>query len=179
MIPSLDPQNVEVAFNLTSFAGRIASAFILLATMWASNTQAWSQDQSSIAGVELLGRGVLYSVNYERYFTERAGLGIGAALYPSGNNRLMIVPLYGSWNPVGDRHSLYLGAGTTLAFGSLGSILPFGEKPSNWSMRAMGTASVGYQYRSFGGFVIRPTVSFLMLGDQRVIWPGIILGRRF
>lgn len=155
----------------------MAHAIILIATLSNSDALAQQEDRPNLVGVELLGRGGLYSFNYERYPTKRVGLGIGLALLEFDGTRI-IVPLYASLNPIGDRHSLYLAAGTTLAGGWGKSSQIFGGS-SDSGFFAFGTVSGGYEYRSFSGFVVRPTVNVLLTTEGNIVWPGITLGYRF
>ena len=137
---------------------------VLLMTAAPAESQPVPRGQPNLAGVELLGRGILYRMNYERYFTERVGLGGGVAAYPGGT----VVPLYLSLNPVGDRHSLYLGAGAT-----------FGFTEDDSDARALGVASIGYQYRSSRGFVVRPFLGVVTDGNETLPWIGITLAKLF
>ncbi len=135
-----------------------------------AEAQSVRRSQPNVAGVELLGRGLIYSVNYERYVRERVGVGVGIAILGStgASSGAAIVPIYLSLNPVGDTHSLYIGTGVTV-----------GIVESGASAGAFGTATVGYQYRSGDGFIIRPSLSVLFAGDLRLLWPGITLARSF
>src|ERR1051325_1434420 len=72
-------------------------------------------DRPNFAGVELLGRGVLYSANYERY-VKRVGFGAGIASWRIDNKTVAIVPMYVSFRPIGNTHSLYLSGGATAGF---------------------------------------------------------------
>ena len=67
----------------------IATALLFL-TDAPVEAQPVPRNQPNLAGVELLGRGILYSVNYERYFTERVGLGGGLVVY-SGTTLVPVV----------------------------------------------------------------------------------------
>jgi hypothetical protein len=164
--------------NSSRLALRMASAVVLLATLPNVDALAQRQDQPNLLGVELLGRGLIYSVNYERSLTPRTGIGMGTAYWNIDKAHIAIVPLYASWNPVGDRHSLYLAAGTTLIYGREKSFL-FDTPGSESAFLAAGTSSVGYQYRSSGGYVIRPALNILLSRHGNIVWPGITLGRRF
>jgi hypothetical protein len=149
-------------------------AIVLLATLL--KVDAVAQDQPNLVGVELLGRGLIYSVNYERNLTQRTGLGVGVAYWSIDKAHITIVPLFASWNPIGDRHSLYLAAGTTLVNGRENS---FWFDNSESGFVAAATSSVGYQYRSPGGFVIRPALNILLSRHGNIAWPGLTIGRRF
>jgi len=59
---------------------RSLSAIVLLVTL--SSSQLLAQSKSAppnMAGIELLGRGLAYSFNYERLLTYRIGVGGGLA----------------------------------------------------------------------------------------------------
>src|SRR6185503_5022288 len=102
----------HLLINPSTLVRRIVSAMILIASLSNVGALAQGQEQPNLFGIELLGRGLLYSANYERYVTPRIGLGVGGAYCSIDGNRVTIVPVYASWTPVGDRHSLYLAAGT-------------------------------------------------------------------
>jgi hypothetical protein len=152
-----------------TFALLIATVFL-----FASNT--WAQEQKNLVGIELLGRAGLYSVNYERWTTFRVGLGAGLEYWYFGRDQhTFIAPLYISSNPIGDRHSLYLSAGATVLF----SNATLFSNSRDYSSGALGTISGGYQFRSRGGFLIRPTVNYIFDGTRGVVWPGVTIGRMF
>jgi len=78
----------------------------------------------NLFGIELLGRGALYSVNYERLLTDRIGAGGGIAVHrvsgaglfeASQRTTTLVMPTYVSWTPVGRTDSPYLSAGVTLS----------------------------------------------------------------
>ena len=139
----------------------------------------------NLLGVELLGRGILCSFNYERLLTDGIGAGGGVALWslsggsffgPSKRSTTLIVPTYVSWTPVGTTHSPYLAAGITVATSKTRE-LSLGD--TRFDSRVFGALTAGYQYRSEGGIVIRPTVSHIISDGDNGFWPGITLGFAF
>lgn len=139
----------------------------------------------NLIGIELLGRGALYSINYERLFTNRIGAGGGISLLslsgsgilsPSQKTTTVLIPAYLSWTPVGSTHSPYLAAGLTWS-SSKAQELFLGN--TRYGSAAFSTITAGYQYRSERGFVLRPTVSRIVTDGDDLWWPGITLGLTF
>jgi len=139
----------------------------------------------NLMGGELLGRGVLYSINYERLLTNRIGVGGGIAVLsvsgaglfaPSSRSTGLILPTYVSWTPVGRTHSPYLAAGVTLSASTADEFLLGNRRYDSF---AFGTLTAGYQYRSESGIVIRPIISNIFDDRGRHWWPGITLGVSF
>lgn len=139
----------------------------------------------NLLGVELLGRGGLYSFNYERQLTSRIGAGAGVSVLslsgaglfsPSRSVTTVILPTYVSWTPVGRTHSPYLSGGFTLLTSRTREFF-LGNTES--TVGAFGTLTAGYQYRSERGIVIRPFVSNIFVDEGNFWWPGITLGVSF
>jgi hypothetical protein len=132
------------------------------------------EQSPNLVGGELMGRGLLVTVNYERFFTNSFGIGAGLMAIGTSDGSGALVPLYVSLAP-GDIHSLYLSAGTTYVGGG-----DTQDYEDTWLM----TASVGYQYHSYGGFYVRPLFTLFVPtadteGDDFLIWPGISIGGSF
>jgi len=128
-------------------------------------------DNPNLVGGELGGRGILYSINYERFFAPQFGLGAGIMGFGTSDGAVALVPLYLSLCPVGNVHSLYLSGGITLALGS-----------DNWDeleTTTLGTGAIGYLYQSPGGFYVRPTINIIFKGEDFLILPGVALGGSF
>jgi len=118
----------------------------------------------NLMGVELGGRAGIYSFNYEHYLGNRVGVGMaGAALVDDGV--VGLVPVYVSFLPVGNIHSLYLSVGALVVAGvsNTDALFPW---PS---------LTVGYQFQSLEGFFLRLSVSNFGLWPL----PGIALGGSF
>ncbi len=125
----------------------------------------------NLIGGELGGKGIIYSIGYERYLRNRVGLGAGMMGFGTSDGGLGLFPLYLSVIPVGDVHSMYLSAGATLASG----FDNWNELHSLW----LGTVTAGYQYQSVGGFFVRPTLNLIFTGDGFLILPGFASGGSF
>ena len=145
------------------------AASVLAILLSATAAQAQSPHGSNFAGVELLGRGILYTLNFERY-ARRAGVGIGIAAWRF-DKTVLVVPMYVSFRPIGQTHSLYLSAGATVGL----QVSTLRTSPT----AVYGTATVGYEHLSKSGLVLRPTYTFLFAPEGGVLWPGFQIGYRF
>jgi hypothetical protein len=130
-------------------------------------------DHPNLIGGELMGRGFVLTVNYERYLNNHFGLGGGIMAIGTSEGHIMIMPLYASFVP-GDTHSLYLSAGGAF----LGGGGSFQDYESTWIMQG----SVGYQFQSPGGFFVRPLFTINEAtsgGGGFLVWPGLTIGGSF
>jgi len=130
-------------------------------------------DKPNLIGGEILGRGIIVTLNYERFVTNNFGLGGGFMAIGGSGGAVAVVPLYLSVVP-GDIHSVYLSAGATLGVDAASSSIE-----SQWVI----TTAVGYQYHSPNGFFVRPLFTLLVPagGDSSdfLIWPGLTIGGSF
>jgi hypothetical protein len=132
-------------------------------------------ERSNLIGGELMGRGVVLTLNYERFLSNQFGLGLGFMAIKVSGDGLAVIPMYASFVP-GDTHSPYFAAGMTLLTG--------GGDIQDWERTWLVTLSVGYQYQSSGGFFVRPFFSYLRptepgTGDQYLLWPALTIGGSF
>ena len=171
------------AVNPFAIARRLIVITALLLAARSANAQTLAGENPNVIGIELLGRAGLYSVNYERFITPRVGFGVGFArdtliggFFSYTRSDSTLVPIYVSWTPIGDRHSIYVGAGTTVSTVKQTDLIS--HAPSR-SWGSIGTATFGYQYRSSRGLLVRPTVSRLFTSTSGTFWPGITLGVTF
>ncbi|MBI4473379.1 MAG: hypothetical protein HY646_11980 [Acidobacteria bacterium] len=154
---------------------RITKPILLIGFMLLVAPPISAQSQSNLVGAELLGRAGIYSANYERLLQPRVGVGIGLAYWRISNGNTLIVPLYASATPIGRTHSLYIAAGATVGI----SNETFWGSNRPYETATFGTVTWGYQFRSPGGFVIRPTVNLFYRDRESVIWPGFTIGHVF
>jgi hypothetical protein len=127
-------------------------------------------EHPNLIGGELGGRGVLFTLNYERFLSNDIGLGVGLMAIKVSDGGVTIVPVYVSFVP-GNTHSPYLSVGATLIAG--------GGDIQDWESSWVGTVSAGYQYHSSSGFFVRPFFSYLVSEDQFLVWPGLTIGGSF
>src|SRR5512147_2883770 len=74
------------------------------------------EDHPNLVGGELAGRGVAFTINYERYLSNEFGLGAGLRAIKVSGGGVTVVPLYASFVP-GNVHSPYFSVGGTLLAG--------------------------------------------------------------
>lgn len=129
---------------------------------------------------EALGNGGLYSVNYDRLFTENFGGRVGVMylstldfFWTSIDNILLIPAILNYF--VGTKHKLELGGG--IVFASVGS---FGFESGSGASNVVGTAVIGYRYQKpEGGFLFRAGFTPLFNSEGVEPWGGISLGFSF
>jgi hypothetical protein len=136
---------------------------------------AQSQEDRNMLGGEALGRAMAYSVNYERTLGARFGVGAGATFWGNGDENLTLIPVYVSATPVGRRHALYLAVGATIGTTNI----PLFTYSTGREGFALGTATVGYQFRSSRRYIIRPVVHYIYGSNSGMFWPGVTIGRTF
>lgn len=173
-IPETPSRALDLARRwITPSAGLLVLAMILLAppTVAAAGVR---EDHPNLVGGELMGRGFVLTLNYERFLNNHFGLGGGIMAIGTSEGAVGIMPLYASFL-TGDTHSLYLGAGGAFLGGG-GSIQGY---ESTWIVQG----SIGYQYQSPGGFFVRPLFTFNQAtagsGGGFIVWPGMTIGGSF
>lgn len=130
--------------------------------------------------VELLGGGVIYSVNYDTRFSEgedKLGCRIGASFVESG----VIIPTQINYLFGENKHKFEIGLGITT----------FLEFDSDGSIYILGSGTLMYRFQKpDGNFLFRaglsptfvPTEDDVLYGDIGKIfwfWPGISFGYKF
>ncbi len=154
----------------------IVLVLALLLGLASTATAGVRDERRTLIGSEILGRGGFITFNLEYFLNNNFGLGGGILAAGNGEGGFLILPLYVSVVP-GDVHSVYLGAGLTMFAGT-----DFGDTDSF----TVFTASVGYQYHSYGGLFVRPTFTLMIAtenttGDtaEEILWPGVTVGGSF
>jgi hypothetical protein len=147
----------------------------------AAHAEGVREARPNIVEIELFGRGLLYSVAFERYFNQYVGAGVGVGAVPCFDKDLctgtgFVLPVFVSVNPLGDEHSLYLSGGATLAI-------------SSDFTHPIAMLALGYQLQLRGGFVLRPIVQLLVSRVQAtsaspssfilIPWGGLTIGYSF
>ncbi len=132
-------------------------------------------ERPNLIGGELGGRGLLFTLNYERFITNHFGLGVGVMAIKVSDGGVTIIPVYASFVS-GNTHSPYLSVGTTMLSG--------GGDIQDWESTWLIHVSAGYQYQSSGGFFVRPFFTYMRpteqgSGDGFLVWPGLTIGGSF
>jgi len=123
------------------------------------NFNLFSQSNSNGIYLELLGNGGLYSINYDRLFSENLGGRIGFMylsefnfIFSSAEN-LLFIPIMLNYLSGGD-HNFEIGGGIVIVHAD--KVGFFGISKEGSSTAVGGTATIGYRYQpSRGGFLFR------------------------
>ena len=126
---------------------RLPIAVALLALVPWTAAAGVRDERPNLVGGELMGRGIVLTLNYERFLTNTFGLGGGFMAIGTSDGSAYIVPLYASIVP-GDTHSLYLSGGLAFVGGS--------DDIGDYENEVLLQAAIGYQHQSNGGFFVRP-----------------------
>lgn len=155
--------------KLSLFVALLLGAFALTAE---------AAESPNAVSLEILGRGGLYSLNYDRMLTDDFALGAGFSSYSvsSGNSnaKALIFPIYGNYYFTGGPHRWFATAGANVisASGNLD-----GDAQISGSGVA-GTLGGGYEYRGDSGFLFR-AAPYVFVGNASGLWLGLSLGYAF
>ena len=136
-----------------------------------------------VFSVEALGRGLTFSLCYDRVLTDDlvAGIGFGRTTADAPSDpAATVIPFYVNYYFSRDQGSLYATAGATIVGNSDGvegskakfSDVRFGSSP------ILGTAGVGYENRADSGILFRVAV-YGVAGGTVVPWVGFTVGYGF
>jgi hypothetical protein len=125
--------------------------------------------------VELLGRGGLYSLNYDYLLRDDLAVGAGVSTYSisSGGSSASawVIPVYANYYLTGQHHRLFVTGGANM-------IMASGNLNGDNQISGSGLAGVfggGYEYRGDSGFLFR-AAPYLMVGKESGAWFGVSLG---
>lgn len=122
-------------------------------------------------GIELLGKGAIYSFSYQRMVTPSLGLQASLAVLGGSDAAIVFIPLGGKLYFVPKDGSPFLTGGIVILTGS-GDSGPI-------EGGAYGYAGLGFEFRSKGGLLFRGTAYGLFTGEGFIIWPGLHIGYAF
>ncbi|HWP82756.1 MAG TPA: hypothetical protein VNN76_08885 [Bacteroidota bacterium] len=160
----------------------LASITILYGQGWQGRK---SPDKNALYG-ELLGKGHLFTLYYERMVSSSLGLNIGVSVWPE----FLAIPAFASWYPVEDVHSPYVDIGFRLRQMQELSIRKevvvnggYRNEYEVWShspvTRYNPFLGIGYCYRSRGdGLIFRIGGHVYMgdLGNSADFWNARVMG---
>ena len=142
----------------------------------------FSQSKPNSLYLEFFGSGYLYSVNYDRLFTENIGARIGFMYFAAdwvlffNDVELLLIPTTLNFLVGTGKHKFEFGAGPVFISGSLGF---FGSDPVSGSGVGW-TGTIGYRYqKSEGGFMWRIGFTPFLAGGEFLPSGGISLGFSF
>ncbi len=125
--------------------------------------------------LELLGRGLLYSFNYDYLLRDNLALGAGVSSYSissgSSSASAWIIPVYANY---------YLTEGTHRWFTTAGANLIFASSTAGNDSRVSGSGLAGvlgggYEYRGNSGFLFR-AAPYVFVGKTSGAWLGVSFG---
>lgn len=128
---------------------------------------------------ELLGRGALYSIGYDRSLSENWAVGGGFSYFGATSGGVsfsaFILPFYGNYYFSPGPHRGFISAGV--------DVVVVSSSINNWggisATGALGTLGGGYEYRGEGGFLFR-AAPYVFLGQGGVrLWGGLSFGGTF
>ena len=142
----------------------------------------FSQSNPNSLYIEIFGSGGLYSINYDRLFTENFGARIGFMYFAAdwfiffSDVEMFLIPTTLNYLVGTGKHKFELGAGPIFVFGSAGF---FGSDPVSGSgVGWIGT--IGYRYQqNDGGFMWRIGFTPALLAGEFHPSGGISLGYSF
>ena len=128
--------------------------------------------------VEVLGKSLAYSVNYDRVMNDDlvAGVGFGSTGTSYGISATLI-PVYVNYYFARDQGSLYVTGGGNLITNS-SSVQGASASVSNLVFPTNGVLpffGIGYESRSDAGFLFRLT-AYGIVGSSLIAWGGATLG---
>jgi hypothetical protein len=142
-----------------------------------------SQESHNAIYAELLGPGILYSVNYERFINSNLTIRVGASVftlnYNSGGDQstIFVFPIIAYYLSGTGSSKLEIGAGTDVLvdkYKSYGDIEPFISPEITSTSGVLLVGSVGYRYQpSEGGFHFRIVANPIISPYTGYIIPSI------
>ncbi|MBC7690468.1 MAG: hypothetical protein H7222_01755 [Methylotenera sp.] len=140
-------------------------------------------------GLEVLGRGLRYSVQFDRVFSDDfvAGFGIGSTSTETrGNNptdtgvTATIIPVYGNYYFVRDGNSLFATGGVNLITNA-SRVKGYRSKTGGYEFGSDSVAptfGLGFESRTDSGALFRVT-AYGLVGDKVTPWLGFSFGLSF
>ncbi len=157
-------------------------SIILSLLMIILSCPAFSQSKPNSLYLEFFGSGGLYSVNYDRMFSENIGARIGFMYFAAewfaffSDVEMFLIPTTLNFFVGNGKHKFELGAGPVFISGSIGF---FGSDPVAGSGVGW-TGTIGYRYqKNNGGSMWRIGFTPLLLGGKFHPSGGISLGFSF
>jgi hypothetical protein len=156
------------------------SVFLLVAVLYFPS-QAQTDPARNSVYIEFLGNGIIYSLNYDRMFTESFGVRAGVGYIEPIAESIVSFPLMLHYL-VGTGNSKFeLGIGATIISQSENSGFSFISDDKEFTgSGVLGTLTIGYRYqRNEEGFVFR--AGFTPLFGKIGFWPlaGLSVGYGF
>lgn len=140
------------------------------------------EDRPNALAFELLGRGILYGITYDRSLNDQWALGAGFSAWKVDNEykttsvSVVVIPIYTNYYFSPERNRGFLTAGLDLVAASVS------DKVDNSTLSGSGGLLVlggGYEYRGDSGFLFRLAPYLLAGSGGARFWFGISFGYAF
>jgi hypothetical protein len=140
-----------------------------------------AQDSKNVVYVEVLGPGILYSVNYERVITDNVTARIGASIfsysYYSGESSVVVLPMMANYLWGSGSSKLELGAGADVMVSRekhYGDMEPIVSPRITSDSNILLVGALGYRYQpSDGGFHFRIVASPIVSPYTGYFFPSL------
>jgi len=153
----------------------------------ASSDRSDSLSSYDTFSLELLGAGILYSIDYSHRFNKNMVLNLGFSYYGassssggvSASTSVFLLPVYFSYLLGGDNHFFEPLAGIDVAIAS-GSVSSGAISGTSSGFGAIPMLGIGYRYWPMdGGFYFRASLYAFIASGGVGIWPGFTFGYAF
>ncbi len=158
----------------------ILAAFTLFSTVAVAREQTRLSNPNVVGG-EILGRGLLYGIFYDRAMSDvtAAGFSFGTVSNSLGSTALLI-PAYFNYYFAKDESSVFATGGITL-LANANSVVGTSPKVGNVTFSSgavIPTAGLGFEDRGDAGFLFRAT-AYAMISSNLSLWAGFSFGYAF
>lgn len=159
----------------------LSAALASVASMQPAYAEHTRVTNPSAIGLEVLGRGIAYSIFFDRVVSDDlvAGIGYGSASMDVLSDSAKFVPAYFNYYLARDQASLFITGGATIVTNAddvKGDKTNIGGLEIEDSI--IPTFGLGYENRSDAGFMFRGGVYGLVGGNVKP-WAGLTLGYSF
>jgi len=161
----------------------LAHTFLLVQTAQAVTNNTRATNPSALS-VELGGRGLLYSLNFDRVLSDNlaAGIGFGNVTASSSvsSQSSPVIPVYFNYYFMPEAGSFYLTGGADLITNAsvMAGLVSSSAGLSLSASPILVTVGAGYEYRSDAGYLVR-AAAYGVYGSSLVPWGGVSFGYSF
>ncbi len=164
--------------SVTYFIIILACAVLTVIPAQAASAAGIRETLPNDISIELLGKSILYTFNYQHMIGNTIGLEAGLSALGGGtdedNTTVVFVPVGAKVYLIPKDGSVYLTGGFVLVTASFDTG-PFDDDASD----TYSYLGLGMEYRSQGGLLFRGTAYGLIAGGGFFIWPGLSVGYAF
>ena len=154
------------------------SAICIILLFTAANAQENSNVHQNNIYIELLGNGIIWSVNYERMIFSNSIIKVGLGYIPKMENDFISAP-QSILIPIDYIHLIDMNDNAKIDIG-IGLTFKFGEEEYGDKDEIIPNAILGYRYQpNINGFMFRISFSPYISENRFFPWIGISFGQKF